>query len=246
MPGMQLAWGSYLFPVSSATIATATRAVLSDTGRVVRYVVRAQVEGALAGADQAANILLEAALRAALQVQYQDLRLLADTSPVVTATGLINATSLSGVRIVEGPNFANPYGGAEFATIRGFAFAAEAEYLAPDGAGAILSFAESLSITGDGGPTTRWRRPVNGPPVLQVIYPSSTVTAVQRGRAVGHTAAPPIPFPLWPEFEQTDRRVIEVDSPKRLGQGLIEYGVSWTYQFEADRPLVGFPGIPPL
>lgn len=243
---MQVRWGSYAFSANGCDLASRTRAVLSETGRPVRYVSRVAVSGWLEADGQAALNTAEVALRNALATPYQDLKFLTDDG-AVTAVSLLNSTSLSGVRVVNGPEFAGR-DGAEFATIRQFSFEVEAEYLVTSARTAVLSFTETVSVVGTGGPRRILRVPVNAAVLVrQQVSPRSVVRATQQGSAVGHLGYPPAPRPLWPApILLEDSVQVQKGSPKNLGQTWIEYPISWAYQFESDGPLVGAPGLPPL
>ncbi len=244
---MQLRWGSsYSFPINGCDLASRARVVLSESGRPVRYVARVSVGGWLEADGQAALSVAETALRNALAVPYQDLKFLSDDGAVM-AVSLLNANSLSGVRVVDGPNF-DGRDGAEYATLRQFGFEVEAEYLITSAANAVLSFSESLSITGTGGPVRRLRVPVNATALVrQQISPRSIIRATQSGQAVGHLKYPTAPRPLWAApILLEDQVQVQKGNPKRIGQGFVEYPLAWSYAFESDTPLVGVPGLPPL
>ncbi|HEY1188816.1 MAG TPA: hypothetical protein VGE74_14270 [Gemmata sp.] len=243
---MQARLGTYQFPVNGCDVTSRTRVVTSDTGRPVRYVTRVSVSGWLEADGQAALATAEAALRAACLTNYVDFKFLTDAG-AVTPLSLINSQSISGVRVVDGPNFTGR-DGAEYATYRSFDFEVEAEFLVRDAANAVLSFQESVSILGDGGPRTVLRVPINaGALVRQEVSKRTPVRAVQSGRAVGHTRCPPAPAPLWPRpIFQGDQHSVQRQSPKRVGLGFVEYGITWNYPFESDGPLIGVPGLPPL
>lgn len=242
---MLVTWGSYAFNTNGVSFTSRTRLVLADTGRPMRYVRRLSLEGWLEADGQSALSTAEAALKAALLIQYQDLKILTDAS-ATTTTSLLNSESISGVRVVDGPHFTGT-DGAEYATLRRFAFDVEAEYLISGTQNAVLSWTESVSIVGTGGPVKRFRVPVNGRPVRQVISPYSIVRATQSGQAIGHTSYPTPPPPLWPSYELLEQRQPgNRQNPQRLGRGFANYPISWSYSFEADVPLVGLPGKPPL
>ncbi|AWM38129.1 hypothetical protein GobsT_37780 [Gemmata obscuriglobus] len=243
---MRAAWGNYLFPVNGCEVTSRTRLITSDTGRPIRYVTRVSVAGWLEADGQAALAVAEASLRAALLTNYLDFRFLTDAG-AVTPLSLLNSQSISGVRVVDGPNFTGT-DGAEYATVRRFEFEVEAEFLIANAANAVLAYQETVSITGDGGPRYVLRVPINARVLVrQKVSERTPVRAVQTGRAVGHVKYPPVPPPLWPRpIYQGDQGNVVRDSPRRLGLGLVEFGVSWSYPFESDGPLVGVPGLPPL
>ncbi|MDB5308146.1 MAG: hypothetical protein JWO38_2348 [Gemmataceae bacterium] len=242
---MRLVYGNAFMPINGATTTSRVRPVLASSGRPIRYVAQIEVKVWLIGNGQADLTAQENTLNAALLVPYQNLVLYQDTG-FPTGTNLINPASISGVRVVEGPSYENDARDGEYVTQRTCRFVCEAEYVVPGAAAAMLSFTESVSINGTGGPVFRWRPLINAPPVRQIIYPASTVKATQAGSAVGHLGYPPVPPPLWPDVEMVDQRSVTAGSPRRLGQGFVEWPVQWRYTFEAYGPLVGLPSLPPL
>lgn len=243
---MLLRVGNYLFDANACAVSSRVRLVTAPgTGRPLRYVAQHSVEGWLEGDDQADLAAAEAALRAALLKPYQDLRFLTDAG-ADTPLSLRNADSITGVRVL---GFAFPGGdGAEYATLRRFTAEVEAEFLLPDARNAVTSFSESLSRTGNGGPATRLRVPINpGAPITrQILTPRSVIRYTQSGQATGHTAYVPAPAPRWPAYLLHDRVRLEQSSPQQLGRGYVEYPSRWSYEFEADAPLTGVPALPPL
>lgn len=244
---MQLVVGSYTFAANSVDVASRIRSVRADSGRRLRYVRTLTISGWLEGDTQAALTTAEEDLHTALLSDYLTVSFNQDSgSP--SAITLSNTTSISGVVVVDGPNFPGGQPG-EYATLRRFDFTVEAEYLPAGARLAILMFDESVSHQGTGGPVKRWRNAVNAAPVRQIVYPSSTVRVTQSGEAIGHTRYPDIPGPLWPAFELEEQRSIRRRSPRRLGSranSMVEYAISWSYVFEGPGPFIGLPGLPPF
>jgi hypothetical protein len=243
---MQLKWGSrFTFLANGCDITSRTRLVEYD-GRPARYITRVGVAGWLEGDSQTELSGQEALLRLALLgADRQDLTFINDTGGT-TAVSLLNSQSISGCRVVDGPNFPGDTG-AEYATVRRFDFEVEAEFIIRGTERRILAWTESVSITGTGGPVRRFRVPINANfLVRQQISPRSVIRATQRGSAIAHTDWPAIPRPNWPLYELVDQRQIEAASPRRIGRGFVEYPAQWSYSFESDTPLVGFPNLPPL
>lgn len=241
---MQLFWGSYSFNTNGVGCSTRRTVVLATTGRPIRVRDRVEVEGWLEADGQSLLSAAQNSLTAALLTPYQDLILKQDDGSNSSLL-LLNSTSISGVRCVEGPHFPES-DGAEFATLRRFRAAFEAEYVIVAARAAVVSFTERITRTGTGGPVVRYRPAVNAPPVRQQVMPASVITTVLAGSAVGHLAYPVPPVSLWPAFENLDRRVTDAANPKQMGRGFVEYPVSWTYVHESIVPLVGFPRLPPL
>jgi hypothetical protein len=243
---MQAKWGSrYTFLENGCDIALRTRLVEYD-GRPARYITRVSVAGWLEGDSQSNLSAQEAQLRAALiGADRQDFKFLTDLGGT-SAASLLNSESISGVRVVDGPNFPGDTG-AEYATVRRFDFEVEAEFVIHGTENRVLAWTESISIIGTGGPVRRIRVPINSPILVrQQISPRSVIRAVQRGQAVAHTRWPTAPRPNWPLYELVDQRMLDAQSPRRIGRGFVEYPLQWSYSFESDVPFVGFPNLPPL
>lgn len=244
---MQLYWGNYAFPVNQALITTNTRVIRGDNRRPLRYVVTGNVTADLFGNSQSELTAQENLLRVALATPYVDLVLRQDNGQA-SGTSMINRNSLSGVMVVDGPHFLESTRG-QYVNVRTAQFTVEAEYIFPGTQSSILSFTESISIRGTGGPRYNWRFPLNGPAVCQQLSLQSLVTTIQRGAAVGHTVYPSFPPPFAgrpPGIFVEESAVNEQDSPKAIGRGWVEYPIRWSYEYRGVEPLVGSPSLPPL
>lgn len=228
---MQLWYNGYAFPANAVACTTATRGVPSRSGRIIRRIGTIVCSGTLFGAGQAALTLAEQALRTALNQNYQSLILKMDNG-ANSSVNLINNSTLSGVRITDGPNFGEATGG-EFARIRRFVFTAEAEWVTPDGVGALVSYQETVSVTGNGGPVRRWRVPVNAAPIRQITSPYSIVRYQHSGVAVGHTSRPEPPEPFFGRaILVNEAESVSYDHPEPMGLSFINWPVRWNYQGE--------------
>lgn len=208
------------------------------------------MDATLDGEGQNALSLAEDACRIAMAQNYQDLILLQDTGSA-SGTRLINRDSLSGVRIVNGPDFYESSGG-EYVNQRKVRFTAEAQYVYPGSESAILSWQESISIQGNGGPEIIWRFPINEfDPIPQKVSRRTLITTTQSGSAVGHLRRPDYPPPMFGLYPNGGHLVSQSvtnnnRTPKALGQGWIEWPIQWSYQWRSIRPLAGEPHLPPL
>jgi hypothetical protein len=244
---VQLRVGTFFFPANAAEVTTRTAVVRASTGRPVRYKVSFHVKAYIEGSGQADLSLKENLLRQALLIPYQDIALLQD-SGAASSSSVASASTITGVVVTDGPHFSEAQG-AEYVNRRTCEFTAECEIPIVNADAAVVSFQESLTYFGTAGPVTRWRPAVNAGPVEQVVSPASTIRIVQAGQATGHRVWPTAPLPRWPfPVEQVEKRRITRDSPRRIGPGLgmVEWPISWQYEFEWDRPLVAFPNLPPL
>jgi hypothetical protein len=242
---MQLFWGQYRFPINGASTTSKAEATFSASGRPLRYIIKVGVLAYLDGDGPADLSFQENALRAALAIPYQDLILKLDTGQA-SSTQLLNATSVSGVRVVSGPDFTNDAKDSEYVTQRTARFEVAAEYLIRGTENALVSFTESVTVTGNGGPDRNWRFPINGPPIRQVVTPYSLITASQSGTAVGHTTRPVPPPPLWPDYLVNPRHSHTKSTPEPHGRAWLNWPVKWSYSFESDVPLVAMANLPPM
>ncbi len=199
-----------------------------------------EVSGDLLGNGQAANILLENALKTALTQNYGDLVFYADDG-ITVAESLLNSGSITGVRITSGPDFKDTFG-PQFATLRSYFFKAEAEYPVIGRANYIF-YQEGLTF-GGGGPTYAFRRALNTGPQRQQVWPATEYTCQQAGNAEGYLAYPsPLPQPKFP-FAMKHAPVIRYLDPTRKGPaGWEGWPITWDWMFEWGSPLVGTPQI---
>ena len=204
-------------------------------------------EATIIGSGQSDLTNKENEARAALMVPYKDFILKQD-SGADSGTRLINQTSLSGVMVVDGPNFKTE-GPGEYVNQRTLTFAVEAEYLIPGADTAIVSWEESISVRGNGGPDYVWRFPINADAISQPVSLQSLIITIQRGSAKGHTKRPKPPPPFAgriPGVFVNSAESYNKGSPKSLGKAYIEWPIEWSYEYRSVAPLIGEPSLPPL
>lgn len=239
---MQVWWGKKSFSANAAEVVSDfTTSLYSDLGYPLRYLCRYDVTAWIDGDGQAALSTEETAFIAALATPRQNFRLAQD-SGADTGSCVYDANTLSGTR-VTGWSF--PEGkGAEYVNRRTIRFSVEAEIAAPTAAN-LVSFTESVQITGNGGPRDMWRFPINTIGIKQRITPNSLVRAVQSGRSVGHLSRPGPRAYLFPAALLMNETVMTgTESPRMLGRVNVEYPRTWAYVFESNAPLVGFAASP--
>lgn len=238
---MQLFVGTYGFPVNATQIGATIETLINEGGQFYAQKKSLHVSGYLSVNGQTDSALQEAALRTALAIPYQNI-LFKNDDGTLSALGLVNLGSNTGVRIthVDFPTTQGP----EIATIRSFAFTAEAEYPYPLSAALLLSFTETLTFEG-GLPIFAHRLAIDGPNQKQLVWPQDTFRATQAGTIVGYRAPPNVLVyapPKWPYALKQAAR-ISTTSPKRKGFGYEGYGVTYSYEFEDVAPLVGLPTL---
>ena len=243
---MYLQFGNYVHDQGECAI-TISRSSRVENGIVLGYTERWDVKGRLqivpTGDPVVDRAILSpriAAMQQAYQQQGVDLGLYFDDG-TPSAHFLQSARSAGGTRVTKPPYF--PVGlGAEYSTFRNFALSVEADFL--DTSLGLISWTESLTLTG-GGPQFGYLLCLNGPPQKQLLRQQTTYKATQQGEAVGLTAYPLPPAPLWPADEHGELRNISQTLPQRTGLGpsavYFSFKTRWSYVFESAVPLLGLP-----
>jgi hypothetical protein len=239
---MVLAYGSFKHPVGQPKVSFLADAIMNQGEVVVGYKVRVDIMGLIvtqspnAQADISAQI---AAIKAAYSKPNQNVILYLADGVTPSQNVLLANQTLGGIRVTRAPSF--PEGGTvEYATIRTFSVALEAEVPAA-GPNVLWSFKEKLSFVGSGGPIWDIAQPIAGPGIPQIIKLSSPCQAIQRGEAVGYLDywGPRWNAPKWPLAELQYLREIDMDGPRRIGQSYKEFPTTWTYHFKSVLPLAG-------
>lgn len=239
---MQLSYGSYTFDTDSCEVRSSRRSVMNAADEPVSQIVRVDVEGYLVGTDETDITAQCNELTTALRQNYRDLYFRLSTGGS-SEIALLNNTSMSGVRIVEGVSW--PDGkGAEHVNRRTFRFAAEAEYHLPEMAQALFDFEETVTVWG-GEPVFVFLPALNGPPQKQMTYQQTPFQATQTGYAIGFLARPVlsrIAPPIWPNDLMKAPRVTK-KSPKRAHNRYKNFYIGWEYEYASASPLVAEPNI---
>lgn len=242
-------YGSFTHPDNEITLSSVVAQRVRNQ-RGFAYVLRKRIQisgvivldtsGLTATQAQAALRTAINAREAAYSVDGQDFTFRHDDGSL-SSHYLSNSTALGGVRVID-RNF--PKGDqAEYASGRTFTVSLEADYPIADGE--LMSFQETLQITGTGGPRTEVIEVLNGPPQKQTVNQQTKVTAVQRGSAIGFTNYPFsfVPGPIAPADEKEDRRPIELVSPTAQNGAFVNFGLKWTYFFEFTGPFTATPNF---
>jgi hypothetical protein len=155
-----------------------------------------------------------------------------------SAIWLPNDSSLTGVKVQLLPSL-EPQDGADYATGHLGSFSVSADYI-PNEANQLVDYGESVTRQGNGGNLaaiilTDTERPI--------IVPTARFTPVfvtQSGYAVGLQGWPIENGPLWGQpYLQNPSEAVTTDTPRRVGNGLVEYRISWNYRFVFDGPPPG-------
>jgi len=113
----------------------------------------------------------------------------------------------------------------------------------------LMSWQETLSATGDGGPRIVPVGSLNGLVQAQQVQSFTPYFATQSGFAVGLTNYPFSPLPLYAGqpnvFYFPESANIALVSPKSLGINLnTGYGIRWSFRCWSPFPLLGTPILP--
>ncbi len=242
---MYLKWGSYTFDDGACKIATSGGLVFNEGGQPLSQRRRVDVDGYLSANGQVACTLAMSALETALARQYQDLILYNDDGSV-SATALLNSSSISGVRVVSSPSYPDWKGNERNQFVR-FTFAVEAEYPLSNTQNMLVSFRERLSFSG-GGPRRVVMEALDTLPQTQTVRLFTAYQVIQQGQAVGYRATPAAPQSIWPDALMESPN-FDYDSPTRAGGfGSVpakykDFFVSWRYLHKSPTPLTGSPSL---
>lgn len=235
---MQIRYRSLTLDTGTAGVRIAITPRRNDAQQIVSHFQTWTIEGQLlsqdgdySDIDAQAQALMDAYSRDGGNLTW----LLPDGS--ASANRILNANALGGVRL---KSFELPeYRGAQRVTILDFRAVFEAELPVSNSQRALLSYTEDITWSG-GGPVYRYGEPVWGEPRRQLVVRQSVFRATQSGMAIGYLEHPRAPGKLWPANLVQDNPPKRT-APKRIGRDFTEFTVSWSWDFESSRPLIGNP-----
>jgi len=151
-----------------------------------------------------------------------------------TSHQLPTGTAEGGVRVVAGPSFPVGSGPQYAAGAAGRDYTIRLQAFYPELLTNLLSYQETISAKGSGGPRFVVLEVLNGPPVKQQVASKTPVSLTQIGNAVGHLSYPVPPPPIWAvSLEHEELRSIVKRSKRRSRNDFYEYPISWQYTFES-------------
>ncbi len=237
---MHLVYGTYEHADNECSITIDRQSVMNEAGQQYALDHTWTINGIIQADDTDEVILAYSLMEIAYSRWYQNLVFYTDDG--TRAHSLLNAGSLTGVRIMKPPYY--PKGeGAELSTFRSYSIVATCRYPAIGATNPLKSFTEILQMSG-GGPRRAVVECVNLPPQEQVLQLYTAYRAVQAGQAVGMYAYPPVQPPIFPG-KQVVLDVVpggaQYGSPKLLNGIYVDWPVSWHYEYISATPLVGLP-----
>jgi hypothetical protein len=184
-------------------------------------------------ADQAALTVKLAEFEAAFAKQFQNF-IIYDNAGNETVHKLINSQTIGGVKVLARPEYPTS-ALAEYSTFRHATVTIGAEVSAVPGQAGnpITEWEEIVSYRGTGGRRRIWQEYIYDPPDQQDVAQFTTIRCVQRGSAMGLTAFPTPPPPLFPlDLEHEPERGITLGNPQTINGQQKYFPVSWEYYFE--------------
>ena len=231
---MYLTWNGHTHDTNEAAISFEQSIKHSERGERESVIHTWRITGELQAADQATLLTKWATLEDAYSEDGGDLILYTDAAAEVRA--LRSRDCLGGVRITA---IRFPFQSGVLSTWLGYEIIAEGEVADEEADNELLSWSETLTLIGTGGPRRRFFESLTGRPQAQTLVKKTTCKATQSGSAKGRTRFPKASPPLFPGDEHVDQRQISKNHPSVTAGDESEWGISWNYQFEAAGPLGG-------
>ena len=221
-------YGSYAHSANEVSLTVSKQAEFSDLGYRRGTRETWTIAGVLQGGSQTEITSAIAALQTAYGTNGLNAGLYLDDGMTVTAHFLDSSATRGGVN-VKSVSF--PQGkGAEYSTFRTYQVVLEA--LFPEEESVYLSWTESISTTGTGGPKFILVPLISGAAQKQIVQQNTVVKVSQRGSATGVANWPSPAAPLFPDYEKVEQRSISRDTPRMHRTNNEGYRVSWSYAFE--------------
>lgn len=228
---MRAKYGSYSHPLGQCSVSHTKQKRYNARGRAQTIVHRLNLEGQIIGVGSTAAEL-QASIRSQIQAMENAYANdgfsggLLHSDGTLSAHWLSSGDSISGVRVVQPPSFGDSDGGGEYATGRSFTIGLEAEYLISDG-DPLVSWEETISIQGNGGPRIVPVETDNSAPRFQVISLATPVIIEQRGSAVGIAGYPSPPATLSGLIMDNPAAFLSRGTPRQSGNAFLDWPISW-------------------
>lgn len=237
---MYVKYGNYQHVDNEAAISMSASSEFTDRGVLKSSKATCQITGVIIGTSQDDLRTKASAMMQAYQIQNQFLGWYHDDG-TLSHIYLDPAQALGGVKVTRPVSFTNARGRAEYATGRSFEITVEADY--PALYNGLLSFQETISFQGNGGPRHVFFELMQGDPVRQQVAAKTLYRATQSGNAVGQLGYPTPPAPLWPSYMLNPDSGVTYIGGNFTGSTYVGFGISWNYQFVSDVPFSGLPTL---
>lgn len=237
---MQLRYGGYAFSDNEVSIQISRRRVYSQRGRQLFTRHTWTITGWKTGTDAADLTSKLTAMEIACLADGFDL-LFYDNNGAPTSHGIFSGDTINGVQSVGPVHYpgANPgiWGmGTEYVNKRTYRVVFQGDY---PGADDLVSWDESITKTGTGGPKFIWQESLTSSPQLQTTKQFTKCQLIQQGHAVGFLSRPAPASPLYGDpFFQHDKAMTRIETPRYQGLNLsTHWPIHWRYVFESASPL---------
>lgn len=218
-----------------------------SSGQLTSIIASMDWQAVVVAADQYALSVRMAQIEAGILINGKNVGLVHDNG-APSRLFLDSGQSQSGVRITRYP-FPEPnIAGADYASSLTCRASFEAEYTAVQqgGGGApgnvLVSYAESLSVRGNGLARTAVQEYITGEPEKFTLADRTMVTATQRGAAVvegfSRSQFADLSTPIFPDLLMNDSKG-ETRVITRLTNAKWSCAIEWEYNFESTSPIDG-------
>ena len=233
---MFIKYGKYIHQLNEAYVSVSHNAIESDQNIKIGWQSQWQIQGVLLADNDAADPVQNLtskinALKTAYGKNGYNIGLYTDDG-VVTSHYIKSSDTVQGVRI---QSLSFPQGiGSEYATKRTYSISLTADYISDNAARTGKKFIESsqtISTTGTGGPRYVVRETRFGSPVRQLVS-QATVVRVSQSGSIKCLGAPPVPTPIYSNYEVFPARTISVTYSEKDKY----YHCNYSFQFEAPFP----------
>lgn len=254
---MYLKRNNFTHPINDALVSLTKVPVYADNRVLIGSKDMWSIRGMLTGADATELSAKMIELEAAYSSIAGDLVLLQNDASTETHLKTTGSQTVGGIRCTK--LYYPMTDPGDFTTYLHYEIECEADFggigvfgaAGGQGGGGevIVSWTETVSYQGDGGPREILLEAINGPPQLQVVSDYTPIFATQQGDAVGLFKHPTPARPIYPQYEIGHERRIAYSTPTMVGgtqngpQTTREFRSSWSYSFQASQPLTAKPGL---
>lgn len=221
-------YGSYSHQSDNVSIVVGTANERSQQGTIQTRVTTLSITGRVDASSVSELTTAIQHLQRAYQVDGQDCGLYTDAN--VPTAHVWSAGECDSIRVMGDVQFPDGTGG-EYTTYRHFAVTIEIRQPPVGTSSDIVEWVERFETIGNGGPQWVMRPTVNGPPVKDVIFPSTPRKMVQSGSAVGRTFRPTPPSPIYPDALHGDTVGGSYETPRMRNPDRF-FPIIWKYEME--------------
>lgn len=243
---MRLQYGTYTHESGEAAVTIRREALRNESDAAYAMEVTWDIDLWIHAETQAELLARKIQLEQVYSTEGKDVRLLFADGTV--AHEMRNSYAAGGIKLLTPLSY--PEGrGAEWSTYRTIQYSLGGEFPLNNQEANLLTWTETVSHQGTGGPRLVLIEILNGPPQDQITNQRTICRVTQTGSATGYTRYPAVPAPLFPNWEKLDQRQIDRTSPRARNVGasrtFTDWRVNWSYTFEMPTLSPAFPNLKP-